>query len=245
MKYSLSVIAVLMALCMWSCSSGDSKEKMSTRADDKQSSSEMRMYPPLEKYIGEITGDFDSISAERKNLLTEVSDYIRSKRKEGEAARLTFICTHNSRRSHMSQIWAATAARHYGIDNIITTFSGGTEATAFNPRAVAAMQRAGFTINNPGGENPPYEVTFSENGPEMICFSKKYDDMANPSSGFMAVMTCSDADENCPIIPGAEKRVPVTYEDPKAFDGTDREAIAYDERCRQIATEMFYVMSQV
>ena len=58
-------------------------------------------------------------------------------------------------------------------------------------------------------------------------------------------MTCSDTDQNCPFIPGASLRIPITYEDPKEADGTDYESVRYDERCKQIATEMFYLMSQV
>ena len=58
-------------------------------------------------------------------------------------------------------------------------------------------------------------------------------------------MTCSHAEENCPYIPGTEARIPVMYDDPKAFDGTALETAKYDERCQQIAAEMFYVFSQI
>lgn len=40
-------------------------------------------------------------------------------------------------------------------------------------------------------------------------------------------------------------RLPIPYVDPKAADGTTEEAAVYDERTKQIATEMFYLMSQV
>lgn len=58
-------------------------------------------------------------------------------------------------------------------------------------------------------------------------------------------MTCSHADENCPFIPGAETRIPVRYEDPKEFDDTEMESEKYDERSKQIASEMFFVFSRV
>lgn len=144
----------------------------------------------------------------------------------------------------MGQVWAATAAAHHGIDGV-RTYSGGTEATAFNPRAVAAMQRAGFAIENPGGQNPHYLVRFAETGPSMECFSKSYDDPANPGEGFAAIMTCSEADEACPVVLGAALRLPLRYDDPKVADGTSEEAAAYDERCLQIATEMLYLFSRV
>ena len=58
-------------------------------------------------------------------------------------------------------------------------------------------------------------------------------------------MTCSHADENCPFIPGAEIRIPVRYDDPKAFDGTDLMEAKYLERSKEIATEMLYVFSKI
>ncbi|HET8865966.1 MAG TPA: protein-tyrosine-phosphatase, partial [Gracilimonas sp.] len=195
-------------------------------------------------YITELESGFDSIPTKRKGQLREVVEYIRSKIESGELAKLNFICTHNSRRSHLAQIWTATAAHHYGIEDI-ETYSGGTEATAFNSRAVEAIKRAGFEVKDPGVENPRYELSFSDDAKPMICFSKKFDDNFNPDKNFAAIMTCSDADKNCPFVSGAEFRKAITYIDPKEADGTDQEAEVYDERCRQIATEMFYMMNLV
>ncbi len=201
-------------------------------------------YPELVSYIDGIIQEAGQIPPERKDLLGRLADYIRKKKDKGEAVKLTFICTHNSRRSHISQIWAAAAAAWYGLDYIIT-FSGGTEATAFNPRAVSAMEQAGFQIENPGGDNPHYQVNFSEEASPVECFSKTFDDPFNPEKGFAAIMTCSDADENCPFIPGVEIRLPLTYDDPKEADGTPQETARYDERVRQIGREIFYAMQLV
>lgn len=197
---------------------------------------------PLQAYISDLTDEADRIPSARKDLLLKLSDYVKSRR--GEAIRLNFICTHNSRRSHLAQIWAAVAAAHYGIDGV-ETFSGGTEATAFNPRAVAALERAGFLIDNPGGDNPHYRVHYAEAAPPLECWSKTFDDPANPESDFAAIMTCSDADENCPFIPGVNLRLPLTYDDPKAGDDTPEESARYDERVRQIGREIFYAMKNV
>lgn len=142
----------------------------------------------------------------------------------------------------MAQLWAATAAAHFGVEPVCT-YSGGTEATAFNPRAVAALKRAGFEIQNPGGDNPRYRVTYAAGGPVLECFSKTYDDALNPSDGFAAIMTCSEADEACPVVHGAALRSRLRYEDPKVADGTPGEAAVYDERCLQIAGEMLYLFS--
>jgi len=144
----------------------------------------------------------------------------------------------------MAQIWAAASAAHYEIPGV-ASYSGGTEATAFHPNAVDAIRRAGFVVDDPGGENPRYEVRFSEATAPVHCFSKVYDDPANPQKDFAAVMTCSQADAACPVVHGAALRVPITYEDPKAADGSPEEPAVYDERCRQIGREMLYLMSRV
>jgi len=202
------------------------------------------MHPELSRTIERALRATDAISDSRKALLEEVAAHVSSRRKAGEDAKLTFICTHNSRRSQMGQLWAAAAAAHFGIDGVYT-YSGGTEVTAFNPRAAAAVQRAGFVVNDPGGDNPHYLVTFADDRPAVQCFSKTYDDPFNPSEGFAAIMTCSDADEACPVVFGAALRASVQYDDPKSSDGTREESTTYDERCLQIATEMLYLFSRV
>jgi arsenate reductase len=154
---------------------------------------------------------------------------------------LTFICTHNSRRSHICQTWAQTAAEYFGIKNIYC-FSGGTETTALNPRVVRAMRQAGFIITqNDASDNPLFLVKYSDEKEPLKCFSKVYNDPFNPQKDYAAIMTCSDADENCPVVFGADARFPIRYEDPKVFDGTPEEEKMYAERCRQIATEMLSV----
>jgi arsenate reductase len=202
------------------------------------------MLPQLAQYTKALSAGFDAIPQDRKQQLEKLALFVRSKVSAGEKAKLVFICTHNSRRSHMSQLFATVAAANYGIEGV-ETYSGGVESTAFNPRAVAALERAGFKLENPGGENPHYKVTYAKNRPPVEAFSKKYDDAFNPHEGFVAVMTCSQADKNCPSIQGSALRVAVPYEDPKVSDGTPEEAATYDRRAKQIATEMFYLFSRV
>lgn len=202
----------------------------------------------LQTYITSIKKDFAKIPQERKKELDKIALFVQNKVKSGEQAQLTYICTHNSRRSHFGQIWAATAAAYYGISNV-KTFSGGTESTAFNERAVAACKKAGFEISKISkiseDKNPIYEVKYASNAEPLRAFSKKYDDSSNPQNGFCAIMTCSQADQACPNVKGATARVAIPYDDPKAFDGKPEETAKYDERCKQIATETLYVFSKV
>ena len=200
-------------------------------------------YPPLDIYTQTVMKEFSSISNDRKVQLKKIALFTETKIKSGEEASLLFICTHNSRRSHMSQIWAQVAANYYGLKNV-KTYSGGTEATAFNIRAVDALKRAGFQIiKTSEDKNPIYNVRYNDTDTALYAFSKKYNDAANPQSNFCAIMTCSQADKTCPLILGQSQRVALPYEDPKFFDGTPDESKMYDVRCKQIATEMFYVFS--
>jgi len=180
---------------------------------------------------------------ERINILNILVSHIQQKQNKMENVNLNFICTHNSRRSQFAQIWGQTAAYYYGIE--VNCYSGGVEEMAFNERAVNAILRAGFKATPGAGNNPRYNVSFSEDTEPLIMFSKIFDDKSNPTSDFVAVMTCSDADANCPFIPGTEARIPLLYDDPKEYDGTSLEAHMYDTRSRQIATELFYVFSKI
>jgi len=208
-------------------------------------SEEKGYYTSVEDHIERYRNEFDQIPEERKTTLKQLANFVEAKVKAGEKVELIFICTHNSRRSHISQIWAQTAANYYGVPNVIT-YSGGTEATAFNPRAVKAMEEAGFKIKKTTeSSNPVYEVRFSDSASAIKAFSKKYDGDGNPTSGFGAVMTCSHADQNCPIVGGASVRIVTPYDDPKDFDDTTQEAAKYTERVHQIGREILYAFSLV
>ncbi|MBS1508951.1 MAG: protein-tyrosine-phosphatase [Bacteroidetes bacterium] len=199
----------------------------------------------MQATVEELQHKFNTIPVERYAVLNELTNFIKSKSRSGQKVVLNFICTHNSRRSHLAQLWAQTAAYVYGVSNVVC-FSGGTEATAFNPRAVKAMAGAGFNIvTTKAGDNPVYEVRFSDDAPAVIAFSKTYDDPFNQSADFAAVMTCSHADENCPLVQGATARIALTYDDPKEFDGTPLEAAKYTERVKQIGTEILFAFSKV
>lgn len=185
------------------------------------------------------------ISAERKLELQPFIDFIQAKVSASKNVNLNFICTHNSRRSHLSQVWAQVAAHYYCVKNVYC-YSGGTEATAMFPMAAKTLEDAGFQIVKlADAENPIYSIKYTENEHPIIGFSKTYDNNFNPKSEFAALMTCSHADENCPVILGCEQRIAVRYNDPKAFDNTPQQAEKYAERSNEIASEMLYVFSQI
>ena len=201
------------------------------------------LYPALRATVARLRAAAPHISAERRALLRPLADYVR----HHAPARLNFICTHNSRRSHLAMVWAAVSAYLQGLDHV-TTLSGGTEATALHPNMVGALRRAGFRIEveaKAAGEaetegGPLYLLHFAEGVDPLRCFSKVYDHPVNAAGPFAAVMVCDSANEACPVIPGAAARLPLTYGDPKVGDGTAREGAIYDERVGEVGRDLLW-----
>lgn len=201
------------------------------------------MYPTLSKTIEQLP--LQNISEERKTILQPLIDFIQQKVNDRQDININFICTHNSRRSHLSQVWAQAASAHFNIPNVYC-YSGGTEETALFPKVAETLINQGFSIFKIAeSNNPVYAIKYGYNALPVIGFSKKYDNPFNPVSTFAATMTCSQADAGCPLIAGAEKRIPITFEDPKISDNTPEQSQVYAERSLQIATEMFYVFSKI
>lgn len=206
-----------------------------------------RTIPTLFSEIEDVIKELNpaTLSSERKAVLQPLIDFIQSKVSNTQDIRINFICTHNSRRSHLSQVWAQTLAHYFHIKNVFC-YSGGTEATAVFPMIAETLQHSGFQINMLSkNENPVYSIKYAHNEHPILGFSKKLDDAFNPKSDFAAIMTCDSANEACPMVVGADVRIPITFEDPKAFDNTPQQAEKYKERSLQIATELYYVFSQV
>lgn len=203
------------------------------------------LLPAVDHYVQTRIAEFDSISESRKERLRELSRYVAEAARHERPIRLLFVCTHNSRRSQLAQLWAQTAAVYFEVSDV-QTYSGGIEATAFNPRAVEAARRAGLEINKTtADDNPVYHVRFAPSRPWQTCFSKLFNQAPNPRKDFCVIMVCSDADRACPAVPGATVRIALPFEDPKSADGTPDESKVYDERCRQIAREILYAFSAV
>ena len=156
-------------------------------------------------------------TASRKPVLNELVKYINSKRASESEVHLNFICTHNSRRSQFCQIWAETASAFY--NKKVYSYSGGLEITEFNINAVNTIKKCGFDVIKSGSKNPTYDLYYCDNRMKSISvFSKLINDPVNKTNSFAAVTTCSDAEENCPFILNAEKRIFLQYNDPKSFD---------------------------
>ena len=201
------------------------------------------LFEKIAEYLEERRGEFDRIESERSRRLLPIADLIRMDIRNGRPPQLLFVCTHNSRRSHIAQLWTAAAAVDLALP--LDTWSGGTEATEFDHRAVAALQRAGFAIETAGDRsNDGYMVDFDSSIEPVRCFSKVHDRPPNPMKDFIAVMVCDEADRGCPHIDGASARFGIPYRDPKLADDTPEETSTYDERCRDVAREMLWMIEQ-
>ena len=139
-------------------------------------------------------------SEERTELLdriaTSIADiYISNHHK----VNVNFICTHNSRRSQLGQVWTFFASEYFGLN--INALSGGTEVTAFHRNTVKTLKDVGFTfdVEEFSHQNPVYKVSFDRTAKYILGFSKTYDHSINESP-FIAITTCNSADQNCPYI---------------------------------------------
>lgn len=185
------------------------------------------------------------IKDERQQVLLEIVHQIVSQHNMNKKVRLNFICTHNSRRSQLAQVWAHFAIQYFKLKRI-KSYSGGTEVTAMHPNTVKTLQTVGFHFKllKFNHENPVYEVSFKNMRKSIVAFSKLYDDVSN-NKPFIAITTCSSANENCPFIPNALARIHVPYIDPKISDNTPKMNATYLETNKQIAAEMYFVFQQV
>jgi len=201
------------------------------------------MYPLLLDSFDRAMQALQIQTSPRKPVLNALAMYMAAKIKAGLEPKLVVICTHNSRRSHLSQFWLAVAGAQFSVN--LTAYSGGTEVTACHPNTLAALQRAGANITqHTPAPNPRHTVAFSAEGAIEV-WSKVYADAANPTGGFAALFICAEADAACPFVAGAEARFSLQYLDPKYADGTPNEPAAYDLASQTIAGEMAWVLAMV
>jgi protein-tyrosine-phosphatase len=198
----------------------------------------LSLFPKLEAFFERIKAEK---SAEQHRTDREkIASYIASEMSAGRQAQLIFICTHNSRRSQLAEFWASALA--FRLDLPLAAFSGGTSVTALYPEVAGSLKRSGVTVKNDLGENPLFKLSFAEGEEPPEQFSKTFDDKRNPQKHFAAVMLCSDAEQNCPFVPGADARFSLPFEDPKVSDGTYFQQQTYDNTSLGIAAEIYDIL---
>lgn len=204
------------------------------------------LFSPIQDFLSKRKNEFSFISEERKEILLQFANEIRGLKLDQNYCEMIFVCTHNSRRSQIAQMFAFACAEYLGLSGI-RSYSGGTEVTSFHSNSVQALAKIGFRIEKEQEteNNPRYLVSYKDNALPVSAYSKLYSDPANPKKKFIAVMVCSSADEACPYVPGAGKRISLPYSDPKEFDGTSEVLKKYVETSETIARELLFVMDHV
>lgn len=204
------------------------------------------LFDQIKVFLNKRGSESSLITEERKETLLQFADEIRKLKLDQNYFEMIFVCTHNSRRSQIAQMFAFVCAEYLGLTGI-GSYSGGTEVTSFHPNSVQALIQIGFKIEKEEetDNNPRYRVSYKESNLPVSAYSKLYSDSSNPRGKFIAVMVCSSADEACPFVPGAGARISLPYSDPKEFDGTPQVIEKYLETCETIARELLFVMDHV
>ncbi|MDX2036196.1 MAG: hypothetical protein SFX72_06060 [Isosphaeraceae bacterium] len=210
--------------------------------------------PKIRVHLARLAGEGDRIEDRHRATALELGRWIAENHSPGRALGVIIVCTGNSRRSILGSTMGNLAAAFHGIPEV-RFHSGGTAPSAFNPRTIAALRAIGVEIEATGTEaprgdegtpNPIHRVRWGgQGGPlEMLEFSKRFDDPANPRTGFAAVMVCNEADAGCPFVPGAGLRLSMPYADPKEHDDTAEEAERYAERRDDIGRAMLVALAE-
>jgi arsenate reductase (thioredoxin) len=225
--------------------------KMESLLRSRVPKSRADMHAKLRAHADLLTTQFDTISDAHRKGNEELVKWIVKHYEPGKELSAIVMCTGNTRRSMLGSTMGNVAAAYYGLPGV-RFYSGGTAPDAFNPRTVASLKEIGVEIEPTGKEaargkadtpNPIYRVCWGK-GLEALEFSKKYTDAHNPQKGFASILVCSEADDACPVVPGASARVPVPYLDPKAFDGAPFESAKYAERRDDIGRFMLSALMQ-
>jgi arsenate reductase (thioredoxin) len=225
--------------------------EMERMLHEKTPRSREDMFSKVRRHADFLTTQFDLIEEPHRVAADELVAWISGNYQPGKPLAVIVVCTGNSRRSILGSMMGNIAAAYYGLPDI-RFYSGGTAPSAFNQRTVATLKEIGVEVEPSGKEaprggsgeaNPIYRVRWGT-GLETLEFSKSYSDVHNPQSGFAAVMVCSQADAECPIVKGAGKRISAPYADPKEYDGAEFEAAKYAERRDDIGRFMLSVLMQ-
>lgn len=202
------------------------------------------MYPKIELIISKLLVSFDSIPLPRKQKLIELACHLKLTLCSSNKLNLLFVCTHNSRRSHMGQLWGQLAANYYKMDNV-NSFSAGTEVTELNSNVIEMLQKVGFMVSTfQTVSNPAYLIEFGQNQ-SLTCFSKLIEHESNPKSDFFAIMMCTEAEANCPFVPGAIHRFGLPFDDPKVYDNTLKVSDAYLSTFEEIGIQILFLFNQI
>ena len=214
--------------------------------------SRLLLLPAVAEHAEALARSSLGIADAHREAAEALATWIAAHHRPGQSLGVIVVCTGNSRRSVLGATLGNIAAAYWGLPDVRFT-SGGTDPTACNPRTIATMRAIGVIVEptdreaqrgEPGTPNPVYRVRWGDpsSGMEAEEFSKRYDDPANPPTGFAALMVCDEADAGCPTVRGASLRLSIPFADPKHFDNTPEEPARYAERRDDIGRLMLWAL---
>lgn len=148
------------------------------------------------------------------------------------------VCTHNSRRSQLAQVYLALALAEAGVADVRVD-SAGTEVTAVASGIVGVLRERGFDVDGDYTVGNP-RLAVRGHGLALELWSKTLDEALTATDGapVIAIMVCAAADDHCPYVPGAVYRARLPFDDPKRADHTPEAPAAYREAAEAIEAEM-------
>lgn len=204
-----------------------------------------KLYPILDEYVRDFPKEFRKISEDRRYRLNEIIYFLEEQRENNVPRQLIFISTNQSSVSQMAQTWSKAAAYYFGFPNF-QSFSGGIKPHEISLNTIISMEKAGFIIYKSDVEGiGVYRVKYSYNLNPIVVFPKKIRHKKNPYTDFMAVFVEENADVNISNIKGTYHRLLLNYNDPVGYEGSGLEDQMYEESCKKVAIEMFYIFSQL
>ncbi len=127
--------------------------------------------------------------------------------------RVLILCTKNSCRSQMAEGFL----RHYGSGKF-EVFSAGTVASHVNANAVRVMEEVGIDISGQASK-----------GLDLF-LGQPFD---------YVITVCDNANETCPVFPGAKHRLHWSFPDPPQTEEPNEEFLKEFRRVRDMIQEKF------
>ncbi len=212
---------------------------------DKQDIGFNKLYPIINEYVRDFPGEFRKIPEDRRYRLNEIIYFLEEQEKNNAPWQLLFVSTNQSSISQMAQVWAKAASYYFGFTNF-DSYSGGINPDEISVSTITTLEKAGFIVyKNEINGTGVYRIKYSYNLKPIIAFPKKIEHVKNPYSDFMAVIVDENAEINIQKIKGTYHRLFLDYEDPIGYEGSELEDQMYEESCKRVAVEMFYVFSKL
>tara|TARA_Y100001949_G_C15986510_1_gene330879 strand:+ start:2001 stop:2567 length:567 start_codon:yes stop_codon:yes gene_type:complete len=187
------------------------------------------MDPVFNKFFSRI--DSFNPNQKRKKRLDNIASVINENLNKTRS--IVFLCTHNSRRSQICEVWGKVFAEIYRKK--ININSAGAFKTVVHSQVYESIVKCGLVVDN------KKEIFFDKK--KFKLNSKTIDSLT--MKNFIAVMTCSNAEKSCPNDPRSIRNIKMFFNDPRIYDETDKMSREYLNTTIYIAEELNYIFKNI